>query len=156
MRVIRGASGAAYWKKTSRLKRKTQKMPMECQYQAVQSTKICRSSRRWSRKSAASAASEREDAEDEVGAVRSGDEVEEVAAGIGGEEEALGGEVFPGHPLPDEKDNAEGDGGGEPGRGSARGGTAHAEPLFHHIDFVEELAAGHFHGDAERRGGWRC
>jgi hypothetical protein len=46
----------AYWKKTSRLKRKTQKMPIECQYQAVQSTRICRISRRWSRKRAASAA----------------------------------------------------------------------------------------------------
>jgi hypothetical protein len=40
------AHACAYWKKTSRLKRKTQKMPMECQYQAVQSTKIWRSSMR--------------------------------------------------------------------------------------------------------------
>jgi len=36
----------AYWKKTSMLKRKTQKKPMECQYQAVQSTRICRISSR--------------------------------------------------------------------------------------------------------------
>src|ERR1700679_2647489 len=91
---------------------------------------------------------EREDAEDEVGAVRSGDEVEEVAAGVGGEEEALGSEVVPGHPLPDEKGDAEGDGGGQPRCGAASRGTAHAKPLFHYIDFAEELAAGHFHGDA--------
>ena len=91
---------------------------------------------------------EREDAEDKVSAMRPGDEVEEVAAGIGGEEEALGGEVIPGHPLADEEGDAERDGGGEPGRGAARGGPAHAEPLFHHIEFVEELAARHLHGDA--------
>src|SRR5580698_8661888 len=51
-------------------------------------------------------AGEREDAEDEVGAVRPGDEVEEVAAGVGGKEEALGSEVVPGHPLPDEEGDA--------------------------------------------------
>ncbi len=50
------AAHARYWQKTSRLKRKTQKMPMECQYQAVQSTKIWRSSIRCSSERAASAA----------------------------------------------------------------------------------------------------
>ena len=133
----------AYWKKTSRPKRKIQKMPMECQYHAVQSTKIWRSSMRWSMVEGGERGGERKDAEHEVGAVRAGDEVEEVAAGVGGKEEALGGEVIPGHPLPDEEGDAEGDGGDEPGCGAAGGGTAHAEPLFHHIEFVEELAAGH-------------
>lgn len=45
-----------YWKKTSRANRKIQKIPIECQYQAVQSTKICRISRRWSSVRHASAA----------------------------------------------------------------------------------------------------
>jgi hypothetical protein len=37
---VREAHVRAYWKNTSRLKRKTQKIPIECQYHAVQSTKI--------------------------------------------------------------------------------------------------------------------
>src|ERR1700733_12469475 len=49
---------------------------------------------------------QREDAEHEVGAMRAGDEVEEVAARVRGKEEALGSEVIPGHPLTDEEDNA--------------------------------------------------
>src|SRR5690348_7855671 len=76
-----------------------------------------------------------------------GDEVEEVAAGIGGEEKSLRSEIFPCHPLADEKCDAERDGGGEPRSGATRGRTSHAEPFFHHVDFVKELAARHLHGD---------
>jgi hypothetical protein len=32
----------SYWKKANRIKRKSQKTPIACQYQAVQSTRICR------------------------------------------------------------------------------------------------------------------
>src|ERR1700761_1240077 len=42
---------------------------------------------------------QREDAEHEVGAMRSSDEVEEVTARVRGEEEDLGGEGISGHPL---------------------------------------------------------
>ena len=45
-----------HWKKTRSAKRKIQKRPMVCQYHAVQSTTIWRSSTRRSTKSAASAA----------------------------------------------------------------------------------------------------
>ena len=49
---------------------------------------------------------EREDAEDKVSAVRASDEIEEMAARIGREEESLRGEVLPRHPLTDEKGDA--------------------------------------------------
>src|SRR5579875_797133 len=97
---------------------------------------------------AAERRSERKNAEDKVGAVRAGDEVEEVAAGVGGEEEALRGEVFPGHPLADEEGDAERDGGGEPRCGATGGWASHAEPLLHNIELMKELAARHLHGDA--------
>src|SRR5580698_4052175 len=87
------------------------------------------------------------DAQQQVDAVGSGDQIEEVAVGIGGEEESLLGELLPGDPLADEEEAAEDDGGDEPGCGAADGGAAEAEPLFHDVDFAEEMAAAHLHGE---------
>ena len=55
------------------------------------------------------------DAEEEVDGVDAGDEVEEVAALVGAEEDLLGGQLAPCGPLTGEKEQAEDDGGGEPG-----------------------------------------
>ena len=51
--------------------------------------------------------------------VGDGDEVEEVATGVGAEEDVLGGELVPGDPLAGEEEEAEGEGRGEP-EGAAR------------------------------------
>src|ERR1035438_2816645 len=60
---------------------------------------------------------QRGDAEQQVGAVGPGDEIEEVSVGIGGEEESLPGELPPGDPLAAEEGAAEHDGGNQPGSG---------------------------------------
>src|SRR5262245_52928021 len=39
------ATKHGYWKNASKMKRKSHRTPMACQYQAVQSTRICRVSR---------------------------------------------------------------------------------------------------------------
>ena len=90
---------------------------------------------------------EAKDAEDEVDSVDPSDQVEEVAAGVGEEEDVLGGKLYPSNPLTDEKDDTENDGRGHPGDGGASDGLAQAEPLVHDIDFVKHAAAGGFHGD---------
>jgi hypothetical protein len=51
------------------------------------------------------------------------------------------------NPLAAEEGTAEHDGGDEPGCGAADSGAAEAEPLFHDVDFVEELAARDFDGE---------
>src|ERR1700679_981579 len=48
------------------------------------------------------------DAKEEMNCVDAGDEIEEVAALVGLEEDVLGGEFAPGDPLAAEKDEAEG------------------------------------------------
>src|ERR1700683_64702 len=68
------------------------------------------------------------DAEQEVDAVGSGDEIEEVAVGIGGEEEALLGELLPCDPLADEEEAAGGGGGGGR-RGGGGGGGSHSSMM---------------------------
>ena len=56
--------------------------------------------------------------------VDTGDEVKEVAALVGLEEDMLDGELAPGGPLSGKKEQAEDDGGGEPGERAARDGFA--------------------------------
>jgi hypothetical protein len=87
------------------------------------------------------------DAQEEVGAVDPGDEVEEVTALVCTEEDVLGGELAPGDPLAGEEGEPEGDGRGEPWDGAAGDGFADAKPLVHDVIFAEHLAAGEFHGD---------
>ena len=87
------------------------------------------------------------DADEEVDGVDSGDEVEEVAALAGAEEDVLGGELTPGYPLAGQEGEAEDDGCGEPGECAAGDGLAETEPLVHNVVFAEHLAAGEFHGD---------
>ncbi len=62
---------------------------------------------------------ERGDAEEEVGGVCDGDEVEEVAARVGVEEDVLRGELCPGDPLAGEEECAESERGREPEGGAA-------------------------------------
>ncbi len=80
-------------------KRKIQKTPMVCQYQAVQSTTIWRSSTRRRKMSASMAPASARHANQQMQAVGSGDQVEKVAAGVGGEEDALIDQLLPGDPL---------------------------------------------------------
>ena len=95
------------------------------------------------------------DAEEEVDGVDAGDEVEEVAALVGAEEDVLDGQLAPCGPLTGEEEQAEGDGGGEPGDGVAGDGFAEAEPLVHDVGLAEHGAAGDLHGDGaeEENGG---
>src|ERR1700722_8500813 len=79
--------------------------------------------------------------------VDAGDEVEEVAALIGAEEDVLGREFAPGDPLAGEEDEAESNSGGEPGKCAAGDGFADAEPLVHDVVFAEHVSAGELHGD---------
>ena len=64
-------------------------MPMVCQYQAVQSTTTCRSSMRRRKIRASIAPANASYANQQVQSVGAGNQVEEVAAGIGGKEHAL-------------------------------------------------------------------
>ena len=89
---------------------------------------------------------ERSDAEEEMDGVDSGDEVEEVAALVGLEEDVLGGEFAPGDPLADEEEHSESDGSGEPGKSAACDGFAETEPLVHDVVLMEHLAARELHG----------
>ena len=94
------------------------------------------------------------DADEEMQRMGDCDEVEEFAAGVGAEEDVLGGELAPGHPLAGEEDEAEREGDGEPEGGAARGGTAEADPLVHDVVLVEHGAAGELGGDgAEEQDG---
>ena len=90
---------------------------------------------------------ERADAYEEMQRVGDRDEVEEFAAGVGAEEDVLGGELAPGHPLAGEEDEAEYEGDGEPKGGTAGGGAAEADPLVHDVVLVEHGAAGELGGD---------
>ena len=54
---------------------------------------------------------EGDDAEDEMHGMGDGDEVEEVAAGVGAKEDVLGGELVPGDPLAGEEEDTEREGG---------------------------------------------
>src|ERR1700733_9037480 len=86
--------------------------------------------------------------------VDAGDEVEEVAALVGTEEDVLRGELMPADPLTGEKEEAKDSGGGEPGECAAGDGLAEAKPLVHDVGFAEHGAAGDFHGDrAEEKDG---
>src|SRR5271156_4673750 len=84
-----------------------------------------------------------------------GDQVEEVTALVGLEEDVLGGELAPCDPLAGEEEQAERDGSREPREGAAGNGFADAEPLVHDVVFAEHLAAGELHGGGakEKDGG---
>ena len=86
--------------------------------------------------------------------VDAGDQVEEVAALVGAEEDVLRGELTPGDPLAGEKEEAEDDGGGEPGECAAGDGFSDAEPLVHDVGLAEHAAARDLHGGgAEEKDG---
>jgi len=89
---------------------------------------------------------EGEQAEEQVGGVDAGDQVEEIAgrSGVVSEGEALRGKLAPRGPLTSEKEEAEGERGSDPGKGAADGGTTEAEPLFEHVDLVKDVAARNF------------
>jgi len=87
------------------------------------------------------------DADEEMQRMGDCDEVEELAAGVGAEEDVLGGELAPGHPLAGEEDDAEREGDGEPEGGAAGGRAAEADPLVHDVVLVEHGAAGELGGD---------
>ncbi len=74
--------------------------------------------------------------------VDAGNEVEEMAALIAAEEDMLGGEFAPCDPLACEEDDAESDGGGEPGKCAAGDRFADAEPLVHDVVFAEHVGGG--------------
>jgi len=84
-----------------------------------------------------------------------GDQVEEVAAGIGGEEDVLQAELPPRFGLADEEDQPEYGGGGEPGKSAAGDRLAETKPLVHDVVFAEHGAAGDLHGYGadEKHGG---
>ena len=82
------------------------------------------------------------DSEEEMDRVDARNEVEEMAALIGAEEDTLGGEFAPGYPLAGKEERGRGDGGGEPGKSAAGDRFAEAEPLVHDVVFAEHLAAG--------------
>ena len=93
---------------------------------------------------------EREQAENQVGGVQTGDEVEEVA-GRGceaAESESLGGELASRRRHWPARKSSRGRGWRRPGQGAADGGATEAEPFLEHIDFVEDVAAREFHGEA--------
>ena len=98
-----------YWQKTSMPKRKIQKTPIVCQYQAVQSTTTCRNSTRRRKMSANIAARQRQHADKQVESVGAGDQIEKVAAGVGGKEDALRDQLLPGNPLAGQKQSAQHD-----------------------------------------------
>ena len=91
-------------------------------------------------------ADEDSDSEKEMEGVDAGDEIEEVAALVGAEEDVLGGEFLPGDPLAGQEESAEDYGGREPGESSASDGFADAEPLVHDVGFAEHGASGDLHG----------
>jgi len=64
------------------------------------------------------------DTQEEVDRVDAGDEVEEVAALVGLEEDVLDGKLSPCCPLSGEEEQAECDGGREPGECASRDGFA--------------------------------
>ena len=84
---------------------------MTCQYQTVVSTKTWRVDEGAGELERGECDDEGDDAEDEMHGVRDGDEVEEVAAGVGAEEDVLRGELVPGDPLAGEEEQAEREGG---------------------------------------------
>ena len=80
-----------YWKKARRAKRKSQRTPIACQYQAAPSTRIWRDSELAGDVEADEGGDERGDAEEEMDGVDAGDQIEEVAALVGAEEDVLDG-----------------------------------------------------------------
>ena len=80
---------------------------MACQYQTVASTATWRVASWRERARKVERRDECGDAEEEMSGVRDGDEVEEVAARVGVEEDVLRGELRPGDPLTGEEECAE-------------------------------------------------
>jgi hypothetical protein len=78
--------------------------------------------------------------------VDAGDEIEEVAALVRFEEDVLECELTPGDPLASEEEDAESDGGGEPGKGAAGDWFTEAKPLVHDVGFAKHVAAGELYG----------
>jgi len=68
---------------------------------------------------AAKGGNEGRDAKEEMDGVNAGDEIEEVAALVGLEEDVLEGELTPGDPLTAKEEEAQCDGCGDPGQGAA-------------------------------------
>ena len=92
---------------------------MACQYQAVASTRIWRVASWRETARTVSAATSAAMPRKRWTAWATGDEVEEMAARVGGEEDVLRGELIPGDPLAGEEERAEGEGGREPDGGAA-------------------------------------
>src|ERR1700753_1764079 len=90
-------------------------------------------------------------ADQQMQTMGAGDEVKEMAAGVGGKEHPLIDELFPGHPLSSEKQATQKDRRGQPGGRATDGRPAKAQPFFHHVDFLEEVPAADFHGEAAQQ-----
>src|SRR5450631_4221509 len=71
-----------------------------------------------------------------------------MAAWVGGEEDALRHQLFPGDPLAGEKEATQEHSCGQPGSSAADGGTAQTQPLLHDVDLPEKVSAADFHGQA--------
>src|SRR5271168_5223877 len=80
--------------------------------------------------------------------VRPGDQVEEIAVGVGRVEEAFGGELLPCHPLSSDEEDAEDGGGNQPRSRAPDSRLAEAKPLLHDVDFTKELTPGHLDSEA--------
>jgi hypothetical protein len=86
------------------------------------------------------------DSEEEVNGVNASDEVEEMAALVGLEEDVLAGQLAPRYPLTCEEEYAESDGCRKPGKSAAGDWFAEAKPLVHYVGFAEHVAAGELDG----------
>ncbi len=78
--------------------------------------------------------------------VDAGNEVEEVAALVGLEEDVLAGQLAPRYPLTCEEEYAESDGRREPGESAAGDWFAKAKPLVHDVGLAKHVAAGELDG----------
>ena len=79
--------------------------------------------------------------------VGNGDEVEEVAARVGAEEDVLGSKLIPGDPLTGEEEGSEEEGRRQPNRRAVGDRTSEAEPFVHGVDLAEHGLAGDLGGD---------
>jgi len=94
---------------------------------------------------------EADDSQEQMDGMGNGDEVEEMAAGIGAEEDLLRGELIPGGPLASEEEASEKKREREPEGGALRDGTSYAEPLIHGILFTEHGLTGDLGGNGTEK-----
>src|ERR1035438_8505177 len=98
----------------------------------------------------AQAEDESRDADEQVGGVQAGEEIEE-GSGRGGklvEGKASRRKLPPGHPLSGEKERAQRERCPQPGKGAIQRWPAHAQPLLQRVDLMEDIPPRQLHGQA--------